>query len=211
MWAFAGSIIAVAWSTSLTNVKTRCFSQSECVHNIDVIILWSYCNRGSHWKDKVAIHENCIRIIVVISKKIKCLTFSEILYCSINLLNNLVQVHQKLRNCNNISPLAYFPLRIFRTTWIAAPKTANHIARIHSNWNNLLQLYIALAIKKFGPESTISREPCFAWLLFILLFWYSMPKIDEAANEPDPIISQWAHVAVLFLRSSTGVPKTEKL
>ena len=121
MWAFAGSIIAVAWSTSLTNVKTRCFSQSECVHNIDVIILWSYCNRGSHWKDKVAIHENCIRIIVVISKKIKCLTFSEILYCSINLLNNLVPVPQKLGSCNNISPLAYFPLRIIRATWIASP------------------------------------------------------------------------------------------
>ena len=54
----------------------------------------------------------------LIKKLIGTYNFTKSFWCIVIWIHNdLVLVRQKLRNCNNMSLLAYFQLRIFRATW----------------------------------------------------------------------------------------------
>ena len=66
-----------------------------------------------------------------IKKLIGTYNFTKSFCCvAIWIHNDLVLVRQKLKSCNNISPLAYFPLKIFRATWnCPSRKQANCIAK----------------------------------------------------------------------------------
>ena len=90
-----------------------------------------------------------------IKKLIWTYNFTKSFWCVVIWIHNdLVLVRQKLRSWNNISLLAYSPLRIFRATWNCPSGKTNELRLQKNNKKkkNLLQLYFALAIKKLNQN-----------------------------------------------------------
>ena len=98
---------------------------------------------------------------------------------------------QQLRSWNNISPLAYFPLRIFRATWnCPSGKTDELRLQINNKYKTTCCNYILHWLLKNWTGINYFTLSLFCIAIFHNNVWVLVfQKIDTAEIELDPTIS----------------------